>query len=261
MKIILISLNQAWEDQKSNREKVVSCLDSVKEQQADWVIFPEMTLTGFTMNARKYAEALECSPTIRFFAECAQKYQVYIAFGMILNGKSKATNNLIVVSPEGKIEASYAKIHPFSFAHENDFYEAGRELVTVSIQGITVGSSICYDLRFPEIFQALSKKAQVIVNIANWPEKRVEHWYALLKARAIENQVYFIGVNRTGKDGNGLEYRHSSEIIDMNGKLMEPVKLNEECDLYEIDPRQVGQYRKDFSVKQDRLPEFYKSVL
>lgn len=261
MKIILISLNQAWEDQKSNREKVLNCLESVKEQQADWIIFPEMTLTGFTMNARKYAEAPECSSTIRFFAECAQKYHVYIAFGVILKGKYKSTNNLIVVSPEGKTEANYAKIHPFSFAHENDFYEAGRKIVTVSIKGITVGLSICYDLRFPELFQALSKKAQVIVNIANWPEKRVEHWYALLKARAIENQAYFIGVNRTGKDGNGLEYRHSSEIVDMNGKLIESVKLKEECDLYEIDPRQVEQYRKDFPVKQDRRTDFYKSVL
>jgi predicted amidohydrolase len=121
--------------------------------------------------------------------------------------------------------------------------------------------SICYDLRFPEMFQALSKNSQIIVNIACWPEKRVHHRITYLQARAIENQSFFIGVNRTGKDGNNLNYRKSSMIVNPEGELLIGERVNDEIDIFEIDIAQVDAYRESFPVKNDRQPEFYKQIL
>ena len=204
MKVALVSLNQSWEDKEANRLKVRNCFQTIAFRNMDLVIFPEMTLTGFTMNVKEHAEEAENSATIRFFTDCACQYGVYIGFGMILKAGIKAANHFIIVSPEGEMCADYIKIHPFSYAGEDRFYEKGKHLTSLEIQGVPIGLSICYDLRFPEIFQALSRTDKLILNIANWPERRVLHWKTLIQARAIENQVYFLGVNRIGKDGNGL---------------------------------------------------------
>ncbi len=107
----------------------------------------------------------------------------------------------------------------------------------------------------------MSKRANIIVNIANWPAKRVDHWNTLLKARAIENQVFMIGVNRTGTDGNGLEYVESSQIIDANGQIVKPKTNVDNMAIYNINVSKVSEHRESFPVKNDRQVEFYKSIL
>lgn len=124
-----------------------------------------------------------------------------------------------------------------------------------------MGLTICYDLRFPELYNVLSTQYELIVNIANWPAKRVEHWDALLKARAIENQIFVIKVNRTRTDGNGLDYLKSTQAINPNGDQMVATYSDEQIDIVNIDSDLITKYRKLFSTTQDRKPALYKSFL
>lgn len=263
MRIALISLNQSWENKLENQRKITECFSLISkfEKKVDWIIFPEMTLTSFTMNSVAIKEEIDASETIDFFRKCSIENQMYVAFGVVLAKGEKATNNLLIINPEGKIIANYAKIHPFSYANENDYYVAGSELVSCSVNNNPIGLTICYDLRFPELYQALSKENKVIVNIANWPSRRVLHWETLLKARAIENQLFMIGVNRIGQDGNGLIYEKSSTIISPLGEMLHSKKISQEIDVYEINISEVDEYRKSFPVKTDRKVDFYKSIL
>ena len=262
MKVALVSLNQSWENKAENKQKVGETLALIAEHctNTDLVVYPEMTLTGFTMESQKVKEDELSSETITFFKEQAKKYKVSIAFGVVLSKGEKATNNLVVVSEQGVL-ATYAKIHPFSYAGENDYYQAGDELKKVTIGGATIGLTICYDLRFPELYQAYSKDCSVILNIANWPERRVSHWRALNKARAIENQVFMIAVNRIGTDGKGLQYVSSSHIVSPYGEELKGNSLSEEVVVYDLNLEEVAQYRAEFPVKNDRKITLYKEIL
>ncbi|MFJ1490669.1 nitrilase-related carbon-nitrogen hydrolase [Capnocytophaga canis] len=264
MKVSLISLNQSWENKSENQSKILDVFELIfrlKKQHVHLVIFPEMTLTGFTMNSNVVKERLPDSQTIEFFKKCALDYQTNIAFGVVIEKKQKATNCLVVVNPKGEILANYEKIHPFSYANENKYYISGNDLVSCQIEKISVGLTICYDLRFPELYQGLSKKNKVIINIANWPESRVEHWNTLLKARAIENQVFMVGVNRIGQDANELIYEKSSQIFSPTGKKLKGESLSEQIDIYDINVLEVDKCRQDFPMKNDRKIELYKDIL
>lgn len=262
MKVALVSLNQSWENKAENKQKVGETLALIAEHctNTNLVVYPEMTLTGFTMESQKVKEDELSSETITFFKEQAQKYKVSIAFGVVLSKGEKATNNLVVVSEQGVL-ATYAKIHPFSYAGEDNYYQAGDELKKLTIGGATIGLTICYDLRFPELYQAYSKDCSVILNIANWPERRVSHWRALNKARAIENQVFMIAVNRIGTDGKGLQYVFSSHIVSPYGEELKGTSLSEEVVVYELNLEEVAQYRAEFPVKNDRKITLYKEIL
>ena len=262
MKVALVSLNQSWENKAENKQKVGETLALIAEHctNTDLVVYPEMTLTGFTMESQKVKEDELSSETITFFKEQAKKYKVSIAFGVVLSKGEKATNNLVVVSEQGVL-ATYAKIHPFSYAGENDYYQAGDELKKLTIGGATIGLTTCYDLRFPELYQAYSKDCSVILNIANWPERRVSHWRALNKARAIENQVFMIAVNRIGTDGKGLQYVFSSHIVSPYGEELKGTSLSEEVVVYDLNLEEVAQYRAEFPVKNDRKITLYKEIL
>ncbi|WP_314336854.1 nitrilase-related carbon-nitrogen hydrolase [Capnocytophaga leadbetteri] len=262
MKVALVSLNQSWENKAENKQKVGETLALIAEHctNTDLVVYPEMTLTGFTMESQKVKEDELSSETITFFKEQAKKYKVSIAFGVVLSKGEKATNNLVVVSEQGVL-ATYAKIHPFSYAGENDYYQAGDELKKLTIGGATIGLTICYDLRFPELYQAYSKDCSVILNIANWPERRVSHWRALNKVRAIENQVFIIAVNRIGTDGKGLQYVFSSHIVSPYGEELKGTSLSEEVVVYDLNLEEVAQYRAEFPVKNDRKITLYKEIL
>lgn len=261
MKIALISLNQSWEDKEANKKLCLQHLEECKPFGLDLVIFPEMTLTGFSMNTEEIAEIFENSDTISWFAKQAQKFKINIVFGVVLKSNLRAKNHLIFVSKDGKLLVNYAKIHPFSFSGESKFYDGGSEIKFIEFANSILGFTICYDLRFPELFQALSNKSEIIINIANWPKKRINHWRILLKSRAIENQVYMIGVNRTGQDGNGLEYEKSSLIINPNGEEVNSIYSNKSIELFEINTSEVQNARKSFPIKDDRKIEIYRSIL
>ena len=216
-----------------------------------------MTLTGFSMESNSIKEDLANSETIQWFIEMARTYQINIIFGMVLAKNEQATNNALCISREGEILCNYAKIHPFTFAKEDIYYVGGNKLGIFEIEDIQFGMTICYDLRFPELYQALSKSVSIIINIANWPERRVDQWNILTSARAIENQVYLLAVNRIGIDGNGFSFIKSSRIIDPIGNIVKPIIDNKGIDIYELDINNVNLARENFPVKKDRKVEFY----
>lgn len=261
MKIASISLNQIWENKHENMKKCAFYLKQAAALESNIVIFPEMTLTGFSMNSREIAESIECSETIDFFKGLAINNLITIIFGMVLHSTSKPTNNLLVISSAGRILANYAKIHPFTFSSEDNYYSKGNELTQCLINDTNFGITICYDLSFPEIFQALSKQSEIIINIANWPKVRIDHWKTLLKARAIENQSVCIGVNRTGVDGNGVQYERSSVVFDQCGIQIIPSFSEAKLDIFDINTNEITEERNRFPVKNDRRTKLYKEVI
>lgn len=261
MKIVTVSLDQVWEDKKANMNQITNLMAIACQNHPDIVVFPEMTLTGFTMNSRDYAENPENSDTISFFSKLAIDYSVNIICGVILNTKEKPTNNLVVLSSKGELLSRYEKIHPFSYSGEDNAYSKGDSIAQFEIDDVRCAATICYDLRFPELYQILSVKSIIIFNIANWPEKRVKDWNLLLHARALENQCFIVGVNRTGTDGKGLQYAKSSAVIDPRGIDIVCTQINNVIDEYSINVTDLEEYREEFPVKKDRRIELYKTLM
>jgi len=248
LKIALVSLNQIWENKEANLVKCKNFMERVRG--VDLIIFPEMTLMGFTNNI-KLAEDFENSWTIKEFQKLAKENNIAIIFGIILKGKSNARNSSILVDKRGEVLGIYTKIHPFSFANEDKYFKAGKEIVKIDLEDIKIGLSICYDLRFCNLY-SLMDDCDIIVNIANWPAKRIDHWNTLLKARAIENQTYIIGVNRIGVDGNNLEYIESSKIFNANGDELKYKQIDKEMKIYELDLDWNKKFREKFNTIKDK---------
>lgn len=260
MQIALVSLNQVWEDKKANLDLGKKYIQKASDKNVDLIVFPEMTLTGFSTNIGLTAEDFENSETIQSFSLLAKQFNIGIVFGIAIKDKNKALNKSIFVNNNGKVLGDYTKVHPFSFAGEDKFFNAGNKLSIINFKGVNFGLTICYDLRFPELYSALGKQTDVIINIANWPVKRVEHWETLLKSRAIENQIFVVGVNRIGIDGNGLEYIESSNVFNGNGERLEFDEYKD-IKIYEIETNWTEEFKTKFNTTNDRKVDFYKEIL
>lgn len=261
MKIALISLDQEWENKEANLRRCQKLIESAAALGAELVIFPEMTLTGFTLDLDASTEDADNSPTIERFAELAKEYGLALVAGVVIKSKDETKNTLVAFDNLGLEQVRYAKIHPFSFAGEDHLFQSGDRLARMRLGQFTLGFSICYDLRFPELYTALARDCDVLVNIANWPQRRVHHWRTLLQARAIENQTYVVGVNRVGSDGNGLAYEASSMVVDANGETVAPVFSERELDIVEIHEADLANFRNGFSTRPDRKPDLYRTLI
>lgn len=262
LRVALISLDQRWEDKAENMRQCEVLVNQASSLGVKMVIFPEMTLTGFSMNVSAIAESLDGSPTIGAFRSCATRHHLHIIFGAVFWQNGKGANCLLHMSPDGELLAHYTKMHPFSFSGENKVFTRGNDLAMASIGEWNFGYSICYDLRFPELFTSLAQsRCNVLVNIANWPQRRVHHWRALLQARAIESQAFMIGVNRVGTDGNGLAYEKSSCIFDSNGQELKPLQVSTCIDVYDLNYDTWVAYIKSFSTLNDRRPDLYRRLI
>ncbi|MGI6649718.1 MAG: carbon-nitrogen family hydrolase [Bacillota bacterium] len=258
MRVGLCQLDIAWEDKLKNQIKAKQYIKEASGVGVSLLLFPEMTLTGFSMNIDKTAEAN--AETLNFFKEQAIRYQINIGFGWVEAVQSRARNHYSVVSASGVLLSDYVKIHPFSYGGESTFFDPGNKVECFKIDGVGMASFICYDLRFPEIFQAVSNNTDLIIVAANWPELRKKHWRILLKARAIENQVYIVGINCVGIKG-GLTYSGNSMIIEPEGNIIGEVENREELVIADIMQDKVIVYREQFPLKSDRRVELYKSLL
>lgn len=256
MKLAVVSLNSIWEDKQANLEEVGRIVQSLN-QKAEYIIFPEMSLTGFSVSNLALAEDFENSNSIRAIQKLAKEYQVNIVFGLMISKEDKKYNSCIAVNNKGEITGNYEKIHLFSYSGEDSLISGGTELKSIDWEG-GWGLSICFDLRFPELYQELSKENLILINIANWPKARVGHWRTLLNARAIENQSFMVGVNRTGVDGNGLEYEESSCVFSPMGEKLEHLETFEEVKIFDLNLDEVIQYRKNFPIKKDRRNDIYR---
>ncbi len=249
MKIGLVQYSPVWESPNSTIEKIEKLIDSSDLRETSLLVFPEMSLTGFTINSKKFAEEMD-GVSFQYFMQLSRKLKKHIFAGIIEKDENDIYNSLIHFDDKGIIRIIYRKIHPFSFAKEDKHYKAGRETITTQINGITFGLSICYDLRFPELYRQYAKeRINVLINIANWPTARVNHWNILLQARAIENQCYIIGVNRVGKDSH-LEYSGYSTVVNPMGKVLAQ-SLSEEIIDAEINKNEVEKLREELPFLND----------
>jgi omega-amidase len=261
MRILLGSLDIVWERKELNFQACADVLHQASQHGVDLVVFPEMSLTGFSMNVEITKESLNNFDTLKSFRNLSASYQIATIFGAVLEKDAKVFNTAIFINKTGEILATYAKIHPFTFAREDEIFTPGSEITTFEFEGSILGLSICYDLRFPEIYSAMSDRAQVIFNIANWPVKRISHWHTLLASRAIENQVFMVGVNRIGLDPLGNTYENSSQIIDPAGKVLEPIFKSPNTAIFDLDFTSAEEYVSNFPTKADRNVQLYKSIL
>lgn len=249
MRISLVQYSPKWEDKEKNSGKINEIIQKTN-LDTNVLIFPEMTLTGFTMSSEENAEEID-GFSVDYFMNLSRKLKIDIFAGIIEKDENTIFNSIFHFDKNGILAARYRKIHPFSYAKEEQNYSAGFEPVVTKIGKTKIGLSVCYDLRFPELYRKYAKeKVDLIVNIANWPVKRIEHWKALLKARAIENQCFMIGVNRVGTDPFN-EYNGFSSIIDPMGNIIIENENEEKILTAEIDLDIVRQTREKLPFLQD----------
>lgn len=247
MKVALGQIEIVWEDKKRNMEKLEKFVEKAKTLEADIVFFPEMSLTGFSMNIKKVAS----NDAPKWLMQISKKYEIYIGAGYVEMKDGKGLNKYVIVSPND-IVCSYTKIHLFSPGGETKYYMPGKEIVTCCIMDVNITPFICYDLRFPYIFQVASKSTDVFVIPANWPEERREHWFSLLKARAIENQCYVLGINRVGKDPR-TSYSGDTSAFDPWGYGLGNISYMEGILLVDVKPTRVKEVRRMFPILRDRI--------
>jgi len=254
MIIGIAQMDIIWEESNENIKKVEDFVKKASENKVDLILFPEMTLTGFTMNVHKLFLLEE--EIISWIKKVAINNNINIGLGFAVRVDEKGNNKYVFVSNEGVVLAKYTKLHPFSYGGENDKYYKGKEICICKINEFKISPFICYDLRFPEIFQIASKEAQIITVAASWPKAREEHWITLLKARAIENQCYVIGINRVGV-GDGLAYNGASIFVNPNGEILNEVNSKEMLIIKDLEIEKVREVKSKFDIKKDRREELY----
>lgn len=259
MQIIGCQLNITWEDKPANHRKVYQLLEQAAPAPEALVVLPEMFSTGFNMKVGRVEEGEE-RLSERFLARLAADFGVYVQGGVVNRAADgRGLNQAVTFAPDGKEIARYTKLHPFSFAKEDRYYARGESLTTFPWQGMTVAATICYDLRFPELYRIGSRRGAMLYTvIANWPAPRESHWLTLLQARAIENQAYVIGVNRCGDDP-WLHYSGHSLIVGPRGEVLADAGNDEGTISATIDLKALIAYRQEFPALADINPELLAS--
>jgi omega-amidase len=255
VRVALLQMDLAWEDVLENHRRAARLLEQAAAGGARLALLPEMFSTGFSMDSRRIAQP-PGGPSESFLREQAARLGLWILASVPESGEPSPRNMALLVSPDGSV-VRYAKIHPFSYAGEDRVYTAGDRVVTAEIDGVRVTPFVCYDLRFPEPFRTAAADTDLFAVVANWPDQRREHWRALLRARAIENQAYVVGVNRAG-DANGLHYAGDSAAIAPLGETIVEADDREQVIFCDVDPEVVKKLRSRFPALSDRRPEAYR---
>ncbi|WP_452229040.1 amidohydrolase [Lacinutrix sp. MEBiC02404] len=249
LRIALIQSDLIWENPKENRIHFTEKITAVA-QQVDLIILPEMFTTGFTMHAPELAENMQ-GESVKWMLEMAKISNAAIVGSLIVSEESKYYNRLLFVHPERKIEI-YDKRHTFTLAGEDKVYTAGNKKIIVDYKGWKICPLVCYDLRFP-VWARNTENYDVLLYVANWPKQRVTAWDALLKARAIENMSYCVGVNRVGLDINNYEYSGSSAVYDVLGEKITNIALGvAQTEIVTLDKNHVKKYRDRLQFLGDR---------
>lgn len=251
MQVFACQCDITWEDKPANHARVQRLLDAAAPAPGSLVVLAEMFATGFSMHVDAIAEPHD-GPTHQFMAELARSRQSHVVGGLVTRDPSgRGRNEAVVFGPDGGEAGRYCKRHPFSLGGEAKNYLAGSEFVVLPIGPLLTAPTICYDLRFPEMYRPLAKLgAQLILVIASWPHTRIAHWRALLVARAIENQAYVVGVNRIGRDPH-LAYNGQSLIVDPSGRILADAEDRETAIHAELNVDALLAYRRDLPFLAD----------
>jgi predicted amidohydrolase len=248
LKITLVQSELIWENASANRE-LFSKKFQTFEGETDLIVLPEMFTTGFSMNAKKLAEPND-GESLNWMISEARKHNCAITGSVIISENDKFYNRLFFVLPDGTYE-KYDKKHTFTLAKENETYTAGKERLIVNYKGWKICPLICYDLRFP-VWSRNTEDYDVLIYVANWPKVRTVAWDTLLRARAIENMSYCVGVNRVGFDGNDHEYVGHSAVYDVLGKQVSPSAFDEFIETVTLSKEHIESNRKHLQFLNDR---------
>jgi predicted amidohydrolase len=253
MRVAAVQHDIVWEEADETRERVRPLIAAAADEGARLIVLTEMFATGFSMNPEKVAED-EGGPSEQFLLDRAATHGAHLIATIAQRGADgRYRNNAVVAAPDGTVHR-YAKIHPFSFAGEHERYAAGTDFLTVDVDDLRVSVFVCYDLRFADEFWALAAGTDCYVVVANWPAPRRDHWIALLRARAIENEAYVVGVNRVGLAGkrNPLDHAGDSMIIGPWGETCALAGDGETIVMADVDAQHVRDVRAEWPFLQDR---------
>ena len=249
LKIALIQSDLVWENPEQNRVNFTKKIVALSEH-VDVIVLPEMFTTGFTMNAQAVAETME-GTTVSWMKDLASKKNAAIVGSIVILENNKFYNRLLFVEPCGYI-SFYNKRHTFTLVGEEKVYTSGKEKVIIHYKGWKIRPLICYDLRFP-VWARNTEDYYVLLYVANWPKTRVSAWDTLLKARAIENMSYCIGVNRIGIDGVNSEYSGHSATYNVLGDAITDFKPNvADTQIITLEKRHISAYRNKLKFLDDR---------
>jgi len=249
--ISLIQTNLFWENKKANLEMLQQKIEGIKEK-TEIVILPEMFTTGFSMKPELFAETMD-GETVKWMKKITAEKKIILTGSVIIEENGKYFNRLVWMLPNGEYGV-YDKRHLFAFANEHSHYSAGNKKLIASVKGWKINLQICYDLRFPvwarQDFQS-ENKYDLLINVANWPTKRNIAWQTLLRARAIENQCFVAGVNRTGEDGNKIYYSGDSMIIGPLGETIYEKNQAEDIYTFTLQKEKITETRNQFPFWKD----------
>lgn len=247
LRVTLVQTALAWQDPAANRRNLAVHFRGLVGH-TDLVVLPEMFSTGFTMDAEALAEDMD-GPTIGWMREEAAALGCVIAGSLIVRDRGRCHNRLVWARPDGTLE-HYDKRHLFRIADEQRHFAAGDRRVVVELKGWRVCPMVCYDLRFP-VWSRNHDDYDVLLYVANWPQRRAHAWSTLLRARAIENLAYVVGVNRIGKDGNGATYAGDSVALDFLGQPLSSEGGGDRVETAVLDLESLRAHRQSFPAHLD----------
>ena len=248
IKIAYLQLHLAWEDWEANTRQISRLIDGMG-QDVDIILLPEMFGSGFTMEPGRVAQPMS-GPVVQWMSTLALKKDCHVMGSLVIEEEGKFYNRLINAGPTETV-SFYDKRHLFSLAGEDEKYTAGNHRLIDTIKGWRICPLVCYDLRFP-VWSRNDIGYDILVYVVNWPEPRIDAWRTLLKARAIENQCYVVGVNRVGRDQNEFNYVGASSAFDMSGGLIHQSGPDEELHVLEFHREPLGQFRRAYNFLADK---------
>jgi len=249
LEVAIIQSNLVWENPIQNRLDFSRKIREINKK-VDLIVLPEMFTTGFTMNPNMIAETMDGN-TIEWMQQMASETQAAIMGTIVISEDGEFYNRLLFIEPNGELKF-YDKRHTFTLAGEHLVYSAGRKHTLVEYRGWKILPLICYDLRFP-VWARNTMDYDLLIYVANWPKPRIAAWDALLKARAIENMSYCIGVNRVGMDANNLEYPGHSAVYDLFGNVAGSCNdEKEETIVVTLSKDHLKNYRQKLQFLNDR---------
>jgi omega-amidase len=247
LRVTMIQADLAWQDPATNRRQLAAHFRGLAGH-TDLIVLPEMFTTGFSMAASSLAETM-AGATVGWLREEAAAIGCAITGSLIVEEGGRYYNRLVWATPEGDC-VHYDKRHLFRMAREQEHYAAGNRRLVVELKGWRLCPLVCYDLRFP-VWSRSRGDYDVLLYVANWPSRRRSAWSALLRARAIENACYVVGVNRVGKDGNGASYSGDSVALDFLGQVLGGDRDGVFVETVVLDRESLVTFRRDFPVHLD----------
>lgn len=244
----IIQPDIVWEDKQTNLAQYERYIEQVQEKK-EIVVLPEMFSTGFSMAPERLAEPMD-GPTVQWMANMSRQHRCILTGSLIIEEEGKYYNRMLWVQPDGKV-GYYDKRHLFAYAGEDKHYHAGDRRLIVSVKGFKICLQVCYDLRFPVWARNSGGAYDVLLYVANWPERRSMPWKALLQARAIENMSYVIGVNRVGNDGNDIYHSGDSSVFSPLGELLWQHSDKPICHTITLEKNVVTETRERFPFLND----------